>query len=194
VWRAGYIDECRGWREQNPDEVTETQFLREAAWVVLSSGMKETVVRSRFPAVSESFLWWRSAEQIARQRQDCVASALRWFGHPPKIEAIATIAGMIAIDGIDSWRKKMSSDPVAALQALPFIGPATACHLAKNLGCNIAKPDRHLRRIAIVAGYRSPADLCDAIARFTGEAPAVIDSVLWRYGTLVRGYTSTFAL
>jgi hypothetical protein len=37
------------------DSVSESQFLEELAWVVLNSGMRESVVRTRFYGVAESF-------------------------------------------------------------------------------------------------------------------------------------------
>lgn len=193
VWSAGYADECRSWRQQAPEDITEYQFLREAAWVVLSSGMRESVVRSRFPGVSEAFRWWRSAAEIASDGARCVDHALQCFQHRPKMRAIVTIAEQIADAGMDTWRHRMAADPIGSLRSLPFMGPATACHLAKNLGCDVAKPDRHLSRIAAAAGFDSAHDLCSAIAAFTGQPRASVDSVLWRYATLVPDYASRFA-
>ena len=41
--------------------LSESEFLRELAWVILSAGMAERVVRLKFAAVSEAFLSWSSA-------------------------------------------------------------------------------------------------------------------------------------
>jgi len=181
------------WRSCEPHAVIESDFLREAAWVVLNSGMRESVVRTRFPLISASFRWWRSAAEIARHARECIEEALACFRHESKIRAIASIAKIIARDGIVTWRDRMASDDVMVqLQALPFIGPTTAYHLAKNLGLNVAKPDRHLTRIATAAGYVSPAELCTVLSRMTMDDIAVVDTILWRCATLGSGYQSLF--
>src|SRR4029077_6014084 len=100
VWRAGFREEAMRWRSCEPGAVTESDFLREAAWVVLNSGMRESVVRARFPLISASFRWWRSAVEIARHAGECIEEALACFGREPKIQAIASIAKVIARDGI----------------------------------------------------------------------------------------------
>ena len=38
----------------SPEEITESRSLRELAWVILCGGMAESVVRSRFPAITLS--------------------------------------------------------------------------------------------------------------------------------------------
>jgi hypothetical protein len=192
VYRAGYASECQGSNRLDVAEMTETEFLREAAWVVLSSGMREAVVRSRFNGISAAFRWWRSAEEIARNAADCRSAALAYFAHPRKMDAIATIAARVADVGFASFRERLILDPIAVLETLPYLGPATARHLAKNIGFDLAKPDRHLTRLASAAGFQSPIGMCDVIAAFTGESVATVDSVLWRYATLVPNYLALF--
>src|SRR2546428_340325 len=67
------------------DRVTEPVFLREAAWVILCAGMKETVVRSRFAQVSDAFLGWCSARGIVEARRVCRRRALSAFKNVRKI-------------------------------------------------------------------------------------------------------------
>src|SRR5438445_11362706 len=98
VWRAGFAEEATRWRSCEPHAVIESDFLREAAWVVLNSGMRESVVRTRFPLISASFRWWRSAAEIARHARECIEEALACFRHESKIQAIASIAKIIARD------------------------------------------------------------------------------------------------
>jgi hypothetical protein len=62
---------------------------------------------------------------------------------------------------------------------LPYVGPVTWRHLAKNLGAPVAKTDRHLVRLA--AGRPSVDVMCDEIGRWLGEPVAVVDIVLWRW-------------
>jgi hypothetical protein len=86
--------------------------------------------------------------------------------------------------GFGPLRAKLSEDPITELQAFPFIGPTTSWHLAKNLGLNVAKNDRHLARLANVCGFSDAQELCDVISDATGELSNVVDVVLWRFATL----------
>jgi ribose 1,5-bisphosphokinase PhnN len=65
------------------------------------------------------------------------------------------------------------------LAELPWIGPVTMHHLAKNLGTDTAKPDVHLERLAR-RDRTTTHKLCQRLARETGYRIATIDSVLWR--------------
>ena len=78
-------------------------------------------------------------------------------------------------------------DSLVCLTLLMSRGSGVTCwHLAKNLGFQVAKPDRHLIRISKKAGFATPNDLCAAVAEVTGEPINVVDLVLWRYAALNR--------
>jgi hypothetical protein len=160
---------------------TETDLLRESAWVILCSGFRESVVRQRFDLVSLCFCDWSSAAEICDSATQCRATALAAFGNGKKIEAIlgaATIANEL---GFPALKRSILENPIGALQMLPFIGPITAFHLAKNLGFATAKPDRHLVRLAAEMGYSDVQQLCGSISAATGDPIQVVDVVLWRY-------------
>jgi hypothetical protein len=72
-------------------------------------------------------------------------------------------------------------DPIGTLRQFRFIGPVTVWHLAKNIGYDAAKPDRHLVRISEHLGFRDPQHFCAAIAEVSGEAVKVIDLIIWRF-------------
>jgi hypothetical protein len=78
-------------------------------------------------------------------------------------------------------RGRINANGLAALEALPFIGTVTKWHLAKNLGLDVAKPDRHLLRIAARFGYDDVQRMCHDICEFCGERISVADLVLWRF-------------
>lgn len=162
-------------------DFNEEEFLCEAAWVVLNSGFKESVVRSKFDYISLCFLDWCSAKEITEARDQCISSALLEFGHLGKISAIARVAEIVAERGFSDFKKAVLGDPIAELKKLPHVGPITVWHLAKNLGFNVAKPDRHLVRLASEHGYQCVHAFCETIAHHTGEKVAVVDLVLWRY-------------
>lgn len=175
------------------DRISESDFLREAAWVVLSAGMAERVIRGIFARVSEAFLHWKSAAAIARQRDRCIAQARRAFGHERKLRAIALIAEFVQQIGFDKFKARVMQGGPNILRELEFIGPVTCFHLAKNIGLDVVKPDRHLVRVARAMRMSGPEELCRIIADFTGERLATVDLVIWRYATLRADYERLFA-
>jgi hypothetical protein len=186
---AGEID----WQESRSiHRVTETEFLREAAWVVLSAGMAEAVIKRVFPAISCAFCSWKSAADIVSQSRYCEARARLSFDNPAKVRAILDIAATVASNTFFAFRDRLIQRGPSLLCTLPFIGPVTCLHLAKNLGLDVVKPDRHLVRMAKAAGMSDPAVLCEQIALVTGDCVATIDVVLWRYATLNRCYEELF--
>ena len=192
VIRAGYDHEVDWQSDLNFERTTETDFLREAAWVVLSSGFRESVVRQCFQSVSEAFLCWCSAKRINACRERCQNRAISVFGNRRKIQAIAEIVERVANDGIERVKTRIRSRGVEYLQELPYIGPVTSYHLAKNLGLHVVKPDRHLVRIAHITGHDSPLEMCTKIAGTVGDSVAVVDLVFWRYATLNKDYKMKF--
>ncbi len=170
------------------DRVTEPVFLREAAWVILCAGMKETVVRSRFGQVSDAFLGWCSARGIVEARRACRRRALSAFKNVHKINAILSVADRVAALSFDWIRTQLLEQGVSYLQRLPFVGPVTSFHLAKNLGLQVAKPDRHLVRIAGALELPSVQSMCETIATEVLDPVSVVDVVLWRYATLHSDY------
>jgi hypothetical protein len=189
VIAAGYEGEI-AWQEDACDTpLTETRFLVEAAWVVLSSGMREAVIRRIFPDVTRAFANFVSARAAATSAVDGGRDqAFRIFRHAGKIEAIVAIVLHVDHFGFDYVQRHLRLDGLIYLQTLPYIGPVTAFHLAKNLGHDVAKPDRHLVRIAHACGYDNPHALCSDLRAYIGEPVPVIDIVLWRFATLSGAY------
>jgi hypothetical protein len=173
--------------------VTESDFLRESAWVVLSSGMAEVVIRRKFPSLSGAFHYWRSAKEIIEDSEGCRKRALDIFRNNRKIEAILSIAQRVCRQGFDIVKRQVQQEGVRFIQSLPFMGPATSYHLAKNIGLDVVKPDRHLLRVAAAAGFETPEQLCKEITSVVGDRVSVVDLVIWRFATLKANYLETFA-
>jgi len=193
VVKKGFGEEI-DWQESiRFSQIEELDFLRESAWVVLSSGMSEAVIRRKFPSISEAFHFWRSAAYITENADNCRKKALGIFGHRGKIEAIISIAQRIFTQGFNIFKGYIKRDGVRFIRSLPFMGPATSYHLAKNIGLDVVKPDRHLLRVAFVTGFDSPETLCERIAEAVGDRISVIDLVIWRFATLNRNYVEFFA-
>lgn len=179
---------------KNPSDISESEFLRELAWVILSAGIAESVIRKKFPEISECFYDWKSARQISDNSATCIANALVHFRHEGKIRAIATAALKITnAESFESFWERIMSDPLRELRCFSYIGPVTAFHIAKNMGVKVAKPDRHLVRLARANGFESVGDFCGTIAHYLGEDVRRVDSVLWRFATIHRDYLLRFS-
>lgn len=189
VYKAELLNVAR-----TPNDVSESQFLQELAWVILSGGMSELVIRNKFGGISAAFLDWRSARSISDRAEDCIANALCHFRHEGKIRAIASAAHKVAAArSFEHLKDKILRDPIRELQSFAYIGPITAFHIAKNMGIGVSKPDRHLTRLARSNGFRSVDDFCGTIAYFLGEDIRRVDSVLWRFATMHRDYLHRFS-
>lgn len=150
------------WAESIEPPSTPLAFALETIFVICNSGMKNTVARGIYERVTQAL---REGAPVANV-----------FGHPGKAAAIETIwtaryelyGGYLA-----------STDKLAFLESLPWIGGITKYHLAKNFGLQFAKPDVHLQRLADREGCTAQL-LCEQLAAATGFKVATIDTVLWR--------------
>lgn len=194
VLNAGFHDEIEWQSKRELSDISEEGFLREAAWVIFSSGMRESVIRTRFKGLDSAFLNFRSASRIISKRSICRRQALKQFNHRGKVDAVLEIAKHVSNSGFQPVRDGLQTKPVEYLSQFPYLGPATARHLAKNLGVRIAKPDRHLQRISSLFGYESPEVMCAAIATMVPDDVSVIDVVIWRFATIDHNYLDFFRL
>lgn len=192
VIKSGFADEIDWQHDLLFDDVTEGGFLREAAWVILSAGMRESVIRGKFLQISSAFRNWVSAEQIVANKRECRRETMAVFANERKIDSIIKVAEEVSEKGFTEVRRLLEVDGITYIERLPFMGPATSFHLAKNLGMPVVKPDRHLVRVAKKTGYPSPDALCREIAKVVGDKIAVIDLVIWRYATIDRNYLQVF--
>jgi len=190
VMQSGFGSEIDWQYRIKLEAISESTFLREAAWVILSAGMREQVIRKKFPAISEAFKNWEKACFIVGHKDECRRQAMSVFGNERKIDSIIGIAEEINEDGFPMVVRLLEQKGINYLQSLPFMGPATSFHLAKNIGLSAVKPDRHLCRVAEKTGYCCPEALCKEIAKIVGDELPVIDLVIWRYANLNRDYLS----
>jgi len=165
VCDAGYADEIEWARSLMPC-ATPMHFALEAMWVILNSGLKNQVAREIEQRIHKAI-----------NRGDPVSTA---FAHKGKVRAIQYI--MFHRQTLFKGYLE-TEDKLTYLQTLPWIGPITKYHLAKNLGLDVVKPDRHLVRIARKEG-KTPLQLCKDLSELTGNSLAVVDTVLWRAANL----------
>jgi len=152
------------WRDQTP-----ITFIQQYVWVVLCAAFKEQVARK-----IETAFW----NAINCKHPD----PFSFIKHPNKRKAIAVVMANTTKIFEDL---KESADKLAYIRTLPYMGPALSCHLARDLGLDVVKPDIWLVRLAVQWGYPDPLALCLDIQRWRPELRiGTIDIILWRYCNL----------
>lgn len=146
--------------------VNEISFFIQYLHVVLNSGMKNEIANKIFDKI------------IAAINNNIPISKV--FNHKGKVKAI----NIVWSNMYEIFRNyELSFDKLKYLESLPYIGKITKYHLAKNIGFDCCKPDRHLLRIA--KKYKTtPEKLCKKLSELSGDKIAVVDVVLWRSGNL----------
>lgn len=137
-------------------------FAARVLYVICNSGLRVTIAAPIADACATALRKGQSATEV--------------FGHARKAAAIDLIwrdRHML----FERYRRAIAK--LDFLVGLPWIGPVTKHHLAKNLGAIAAKPDVHLVRLANAEGT-TPARMCRRLARLTGYKIPTIDSILWR--------------
>ncbi len=158
----GFANEIALVNKRRFEDVTEADFFSQYAYVVLNAGMKNQV-----------------AEKMhARFMQSLDPMTI---GHKGKRKAITLI---LRHCGLQFLFLKEAQDKIEFLSSLPWIGPITKHHLARNLGIDTAKPDRHLVRLANRLGFEDVHKMCGTISEKTGERVGVVDVILWRASNL----------
>lgn len=184
----GYGGEIEWQSKLRSDDFTESDLLRETAWVILCSGFREEVVRRHFDFISLCFCDWESADVIISCGEVCLRTASARFNNRKKLQSILQVAGMVSSAGFGSMKAQIAADPIEQLQKFRHVGPVTAFHLAKNLGFLVAKNDRHLERVAKFYGFSDAHELCHHVAVESGDSVSVVDIVLWRMSALTPNW------
>lgn len=174
------------------DKMKKHEFLSEVAYVIFNSGMKNRVIAKKWKAIETCFFGFET-EEIYTDPINVRRRMSKVFNNEKKISAVIDAAMKIDKIGFDRLKSKIKDGGPDYLETFDYIGPVIKYHLAKNIGFDCVKPDRHLVRIAAVARYETPEQMCKAIQEATGDRLAVIDYVLWRYAASVdRNYLERF--
>jgi hypothetical protein len=161
----GYADEI-DWQTNLQPVNDPIVFRNEAIWVILNSGMKAQIARLIHTRIWQAVVDGRDISEV--------------FKHIGKVKAIKQILSDYN-SMFDGYLK--ASHKIEYLQEIPFIGSITKYHLAKNLGHDCVKPDRHLVRIAKTYGMNCE-DMCEQLSKETSDKVSVVDIVLWRSANL----------
>ena len=163
---AGYKHEIYWCDRVRFETTTIDDFFREYVWAVLNAGMREQAARSIFQKYMETM----------------DTTTIRHEGKRKAIEHV--------LDNCKVYYDQLlsSDDKIEWFASLSWIGHITKYHLARNLGIDAVKPDRHLVRLAEQFGYETPLKMCEAIHEETSERIGVVDVILWRYCNLRPNY------
>jgi hypothetical protein len=163
--QLGWADEIE-WASNIELPESPEAFWGEYAWVVINAGMREQIARKIWTKVRPAVMSGRSAHDEFGHRSKADAIDLVWSKrhelHHELQELFTDQAKLIWCDG------------------LPWIGPITKYHLAKNIGLDVAKPDRHLVRLS----RDDVQNFCRNLSELSGDRVACVDTVLWRAANL----------
>jgi hypothetical protein len=163
VISAGYSDEIE-WVKNIPpfEKCTPEHFFEQYVWCVLNLGVREQTMREEYNEFMRTLDVSVIHNRFKEKKKTAIATGInkfmRWFGE-----------------------LRCSKDPVSYLQTLPLIGKTTKWHLARNIGIDCPKPDRHMLRLTAFYGYSSAMDLCKEIRVIAPDYNiGTIDLILWR--------------
>jgi len=188
IIEEGFEDEIN--HIENKKTFDKEDLLLEIAWTVLSSGMSNKVVRNKFDSILEAFRFPDKLQYFLSNKEKCIEDARKHFDHEGKMNAIADAWEQILKNDFSSLKDEITDNPIKKLQKFDYIGPTTSYHLAKNLGFDVAKPDRHLERIRKILSYSDVQSLCEDISALTDDSVKTVDYVLWRFAEINEDYLS----
>lgn len=171
IIELGYDREITWAENVNFEDQTPHDLMREYVWVVVNSGMKNQVAERIFKRFSVEGI-----DAITHKgKKDAIKQMFEPVGkdRKPRYQLV-----------FEKLKELNDVEKIEYFEKLKWIGGITKYHLAKNLGIDCAKPDRHLVRLAEKFGYENVQDLCMDISKDTGDRVGVIDVVLWRYANL----------
>ena len=174
-WKAE-IDHVRNILSIPLNDINPRFFFEQYAFVVLCSYWKEQYARKEW----EKYLQSGDFSVISNRR---------------KREAIQN---MLPVYNEKFRELVVAENKLDYLQTLYMIGEVTRCHLARNIGIDCVKPDRHMTRLALEQGYipfplkprrvsvleqwEAATQMCTDIREDIGGAEKLgtIDVILWR--------------
>ncbi len=165
AFEMDYVDHIEPLEKQTADN-----FFLEYVWVVLNAGMREQAARKVFDRFCQSIRDGHIDFDIIR--------------HPTKRKAIEDTFSHYTLHFQNLQAIHGEKAQIEYLETMPWIGPITKFHLARNIGIDTVKPDRHLVRLAERFGYNTPLEMCEVIKAHNGTKVGTIDVILWRFCNL----------
>lgn len=162
----GYVEDWE-WAQNVRAPETPEALACEYTWVVVNSGMHHRAARAIMDRVWPRLVAGLPIYPAAfGHAGKALAIGVMWDQRERRLAAFRELGG--EVERVLAW-----------CESLPWIGAITKYHLAKNLGADVAKPDRWLVRLA-AAEVTTVDELCRRLAAETGDRVATVDVVLWR--------------
>lgn len=180
TWKYRYKSDWEWLETVKSINIDYQTFMLEYAFVVLNSGFRAQTVAKIWPQFKACFYGFNRYILPEVWRVD---DALETFGNVKKVGAIENTGKKFQpIGKFEEWWSEIWHDKDKALVAfekLPFIGPITKYHLARNLGIDCYKPDRWIIRVAQKV-QMEPDVMFEHLSHILGDSTGIIDMVLWR--------------
>ena len=158
------------------DTITPQKFFEEYTYVVYACNFKVTHLKGLWKPLSEAYGNYRVLDGARRQ------TVLNVIDNERKWNAVHRTALIMQGFGWDEFRK-LCLDEINSMTLLGFIGPVPKFHLARNLGFDVAKPDRWMYRIANKTGWESVSSMCEYLFKKHGLSVKETDIILWKYAS-----------
>lgn len=156
---------------------TPEDLAGEIVWIVLCAGRSAQSARTIEKRVWEAIDAGRPVLSAFGHRGKAAAIERAWTRREDDFAEVSPILASGNVDALVAW-----------CGALPWVGDDTKFQLAKNFGTQVCKPDVWLCRLAglpdrprrkLDLRFAACMALCRALSEATGDAIAVVDSMLW---------------
>lgn len=160
-------------RLSNPPVLSPIDFVCEVIYVILASGFSQKTAKKKYFEITEYL------KSLGTNVPD-LEMLLAIFNNKNKMSAIKKI--WINKNDLSRNYYQLQDDKsrMKFLLNLPFIGPITQNHIARNLGINTVKPDIWIMRLSNAFGYKDYHEMFEEVHKLTNYPIGYIDVILWK--------------
>jgi hypothetical protein len=163
----------------SPDTITPSCFFKEYVWVVYASNFKVNILEKYRINLYQAYGDYRTLDIT---RKDAVLSVINNLS---KWNAVLDTAKKLKYIG---WKgefgfKEIYLSSIDSMTVFKFIKDITKFHLARNLGFDVAKPDRWMQRIRDQFECLSVKEMCQYLSSKYNMPVKQIDLILWKYAS-----------
>lgn len=158
----------------SPESISPQYFFEQYIWVVYACNFEVRILEQLEGDLYRAYGDYETFDETRRVAVLGVINNIR------KWNAVYNTAIKLQYLGWHDFKKTYLAG-IESMTALKFIGPVTKFHLARNLGFDKCKPDRHMCRLKESFGYSSVDEMCRYLAKKYGLQVKEIDLILWKY-------------
>ncbi len=160
-------------RLSNPPVLNPSDFASEVIYVILASGFSQKTAKKKYFEIVKYL-------QTLGSNEVDLAVLLSIFNNKNKMSAIKKVWVNKKNLSDSYYQLKDDKSRMKFLLNLPFIGPITQNHIARNLGINTVKPDVWIMRLSEALGYKNYHQMFEEIHKSTDYPIGYIDVILWK--------------